>query len=188
MGGGVETTYNQLLSHFVRNNMETYCPCTWLSSVNQKNEKIKNWSLLMKIISTVPQLLFFRTTDQMYIVCIQYCIPILWICRQLKHHQLRIRSEIFISQEIILNAFNVLQYHFDTQIDILAIMSLSFISIKILYEFAMLPNVYILLFHQQEEEVYSSSWGNRCTHLAAHLLKRLNPSSVNILVVYLDNT
>ena len=31
--------------------------------VNQKNEKIRNLSLLMKIISTVPKLLFFKTTD-----------------------------------------------------------------------------------------------------------------------------
>ena len=41
-----------------------------------------------------------------------YCIPILWICRELKHHQLRIRSEIFVSLEIILNAFCVWQYYF----------------------------------------------------------------------------
>ena len=46
--------------------METYYPCTWLSFVNQKDEK-KNKKklkyLLMKIISTVPKLLFFKTTD-----------------------------------------------------------------------------------------------------------------------------
>ena len=41
-----------------------------------------------------------------------YCIPILLISKQLKHHQLSIRSEIFISLEIILNVFNVWQYHF----------------------------------------------------------------------------
>ena len=34
------------------------------------------------------------------------------MCRQLKHHRLRIRSETFISLEIILNAFTVLQYNF----------------------------------------------------------------------------
>ena len=43
--------------------METYYPCTWLNFVNQKNEKIRNWSLLVKIISTVHELLFFKTTD-----------------------------------------------------------------------------------------------------------------------------
>ena len=101
-------------------------------------KKIRNGSLLMKIISAVPKALFFKTTDlykwlqldsgncRMWIhsetrtwhdkniqsnwsAC---CIPILWICRQLKHHQLNTRSEIFISPEIILNVFNVWQYHF----------------------------------------------------------------------------
>ena len=43
--------------------METYYTCTWLSFVNQKNEKIRYWSLLIKIISTVPMFLFFKTTD-----------------------------------------------------------------------------------------------------------------------------
>ena len=42
--------------------MKIYYICTWLSLINQKNEKIRNWSLLMKIISTVPKLLFFKTT------------------------------------------------------------------------------------------------------------------------------
>ena len=70
-------------------------------------KKIRNWSLLIKIISTFPMVLFFKTTDLHNVY-----IPILWICRQLKHHQLRIRKEIFISLEIILNAFNVWQYHF----------------------------------------------------------------------------
>ena len=121
--------------------METYYPCTWLSFVNQKNEKIRNWSLLMKIISTVPKLLFFKTTDLHTI-----CIPILLICWQLKHHQLRIRSKIFISLEIILNAFNV------------------------------------ILLSPQEEQVRSSSWRNRCTHLAVHSSKRLKPLSVTISV------
>ena len=50
-----------------RNNMGTYYPCTWLSFVNQKNEKIRSGILLMKIVSTVPQLLFLKTTD-MYTV------------------------------------------------------------------------------------------------------------------------
>ena len=67
-------------------------------------KKIRKWSLLMIIISTVPKVLFFENNWPVY------CIPILWICRQLKR-QLRIRSEIFILLEIILNAFNVWQYH-----------------------------------------------------------------------------
>ena len=50
--------------------------------------------------------------------------------------------------------FNVWQYHF--QILILAIAPLSFISVSILCEFAMLPDVYILL-SPKEEEVDSSS-------------------------------
>ena len=63
MGGEQKPYTTKLLSYLVRNNMETYYPCTWISFVNQKNEKIRNWSLLMKIISTVPKLLFFKTTD-----------------------------------------------------------------------------------------------------------------------------
>ena len=43
--------------------METYYPCTWLNFVNQKKEKIRNWSLLVKIISTVHELLFFKAAD-----------------------------------------------------------------------------------------------------------------------------
>ena len=35
-------------------------------------------------------------------------------------------------------------------------------SVSILCEFAMLPDVYILL-SPQEESVYFSSWGDRCT-------------------------
>ena len=73
-----------------------------------------------------------------------------------------------------------------TQILILATTPLSFISVSIFYKFAMLPDVYILL-SPQEEEVYSSSLGRRCTHLAAHSSKRLNPLSV-IILVCLGNT
>ena len=68
----------------------------------------------------------------------------------------------------------------------LAIVPLSFFSVCILCEFAMLLDVYILL-SPQEEEVHSSSCGNRCTHLAAHSSKILNPLSV-ILLVCLGNT
>ena len=73
-----------------------------------------------------------------------------------------------------------------TQILILAIAPLSFISVSILCEFAMLPDVYILL-SPQEEEVHSSYWGDRSTHLAAYSSKRLNLLSV-IILVWLCNT
>ena len=42
--------------------MKPYYPCTSLSFLNQKNET-RNWNLLMKIISTVPKVLFFKTAD-----------------------------------------------------------------------------------------------------------------------------
>ena len=41
--------------------MKPYYSCTWLSFVNQKNEKKRSWCLFMKIISTVPKVLFFET-------------------------------------------------------------------------------------------------------------------------------
>ena len=50
----------------------------------------------------------------------------------------------------------------------------------------MLLDVYILL-SPQEEEVHSSSCGNRCTHLAAHSSKRLNLLSAIILVCLGNN-
>ena len=59
-----------------------------------------------------------------------------------------------------------------TQILILAMVPFSFISVSIPCEFAMLADVYILL-SPQEEDVHSSSWRDRCTHLAAHSSKRL---------------
>ena len=43
--------------------METYYLRTWLSFLNKKNEKTRNWSLLNKIISASSKLLFFKTTD-----------------------------------------------------------------------------------------------------------------------------
>ena len=42
--------------------METYYPCNLLRFINKKIGKIKSWSLLMKIISTVSKLLFFKKT------------------------------------------------------------------------------------------------------------------------------
>ena len=68
---------------------------------SEKWKKIRNQSLLMKFMSTAPKVLFFKTTDL-------YTIPILWICKQLKHHQLRIRSVIFILLEITLNEMSLM--------------------------------------------------------------------------------
>ena len=44
--------------------METYYPWTWLSFINQKNEKNKKLKFVNETyISTVPKVLFFKTTD-----------------------------------------------------------------------------------------------------------------------------
>ena len=84
------------------------------------------------------------------------------------------------SLEIIPNySFKCLTVLLSTQILILAMVPFSFISVSILCEFAMLADVYILL-SPQEEDVHSSSWRDRCTHLAAHSPKRL-VSLVNTL-------
>ena len=73
-----------------------------------------------------------------------------------QYHQLRIKSEICISLDIILNAFKFLTASLSTQILTLAIEPLLLISVSILYEFALLSDVYILL-STQGEEVHSSS-------------------------------
>ena len=39
--------------------MEPYYPCTWLSLVNQKNEKNKKLKFVKKIIYTVPEVYLF---------------------------------------------------------------------------------------------------------------------------------
>ena len=56
-----------------------------------------------------------------------------------------------------------------------------FISVDLLCEFVMVPDVYILLSHQ-EEKVHSSSWRDRCSHEAAHWSKRVKLLSVIILM------
>ena len=66
---------------------------------------------------------------------------------------------------------------FSAQILILSITPLLFISDSILCEFAMLPDVYILLSPQEEGS----------THLEAHLSKKLRALSV-IILVCLGNT
>ena len=58
----------------------------------------------------------------------------------------------------------------------MAIAPFLFILVDVLCEFAMVPGVYILL-SPQKEEVHYSSWGQRCTHSAAHSSKRFKPLS-----------
>ena len=135
--------------------MEPYYPCTWLSFVNRKNEKRRKLYLLS---------LSYYFSKQ--VICILYTYSL--DMQTTKTSSIRIRSE----------KFNVWQYYF--QILIWAIALLSFISVSILCEFAILPDVYILLY-PQEEKVVSSSWGNKCTDLAAHSSKILNPLPVVIL-------
>ena len=65
------------------------------------------------------------------------------------------RSEIDISLEIILNVLKCLTLSLSSQILTLAAVPFLFISVSILYEFAMLPDVYILL-SSQEEKAHSS--------------------------------
>ena len=96
------------------------------------------------------------------------------------------RSEIAISLEMILNAFKRFTVSLSTEILILAIAPLSFISVGIHCELAMLPKVYILL-SPQKEEVHSSTWVDRCTHLEAYSSKTLKPLPVIALIVCLGN-
>ena len=94
----------KLLSYLVRNNMESYYPCTWLSFVNQKNEKKKKKNEKLMFVNENYIYWSYGIIFQNNISV--SCIRILCIRWQLKHHQFR-RSEIFILLEIILNVFNV---------------------------------------------------------------------------------
>ena len=62
----------------------------------------------------------------------------------------------------------------------------SFILVRILYEFAMAPDLCILQ-SPREEESHSSTRGDKCTYLAAQSSKRLNHLPV-IILVCLGNT
>ena len=62
-----------------------------------------------------------------------------------KYHQYGIRSEIDISLEIILIVFNVFNINFSTKVFTSVTAAFSFISVGIPCEFAMVPDVYILL-------------------------------------------
>ena len=94
----------------------------------------------MKIMSIVHKLLFFKTTDLCTLdkkvwenVLSSYERKKFWICRQLKYYQLRIKSEIGILLEIIRHAFKCLTVPLSTEILILTIALLSFISLSILW-------------------------------------------------------
>ena len=104
----------------------------------RKSEKWEDWSLLMKTISAVPKLLFFQNNW-----CV-YCIPILWIYRQLKYRHLKVRIEIFILLEIILNSFNVWQDRFNWYPYFRYSATSVYFSWPPLW-ISMLPDVYILL-------------------------------------------
>ena len=131
----------------------------------------------MKIISTVPTYYFSKQ-----LICILYTYSLnmhtTWSTQDKKwnFHFNRNYSKCLWCLTVSLS----------TQILILVITPISFISVSILCEFATLPDVYILLSPQQEE-LHCSSWGNRCTYLAAQLSKRLNTLSV-IILVCLGNT
>ena len=99
-GGGHKPCTTKLLLYLVRNNMEPY-PCPWISFVNQKNEKNEKLKFVNENYIYCSEAINFQSNWSVD------CIPILWTCRQTKHHQLGIRSEIFISLETILNTFNV---------------------------------------------------------------------------------
>ena len=73
-----------------------------------------------------------------------------------KYYKLRIGSEIGILVEFILNAFKRLTVSMSTEIVILAIALLLFISVGILCELAILPDVYVLVSPHDK-------WGQRYT-------------------------
>ena len=91
-----------------------------------------------------------------------------------------------ISLEIILNTFDsMLTISLSTQILILTIVSLLFILVSILCD--LLCCQMRTFYCPPKKKRCSSSWGGRCTHLAAHSSKRLHLLSVTKLVC-LGNT
>ena len=63
-----------------------------------------------------------------------------------------------------------------TKILTLAVAPFLFILVGVIFEFAMMPDVYIL-WSPQEEEVHYSYWGHKFTHSATHSSKRFKPLS-----------
>ena len=105
MGGGAETMHNQITFIFIKEyygNILSMHLIKFCKSEKWINKKLK---FVNKTYIYYSQAIILQNNWSVY------CIPILWICRQLKHRQLRIKSEIFILLEIILDAFNVWQYH-----------------------------------------------------------------------------
>ena len=63
-GGGHKPCSTKLRSYSVKNNMETYYPCTSISSLNQKNEENKELKFVNEnYISIAHKPLFFKRTD-----------------------------------------------------------------------------------------------------------------------------
>ena len=74
-----------------------------------------------------------------------------------KYYKLRIGSEIGILLEFLLNAFKYLTVSISTEIVILAIAPLLFISVGIFCELAILPDVYVLVSPQEKwGQIYTS--------------------------------
>ena len=141
-------------------------------------KKIKNVTVKWKLYLLFQRIIFQNNRSV-------YCIPILWICTQLTWSTQDKKWNFHFNRNYS-KCLWCLTVSLSTQILILVITPISFISVSILCEFATLPDVYILLSPQQEE-LHCSSWGNRCTYLAAQLSKRLNTLSV-IILVCLSNT
>ena len=159
--------------------MEPYYPCNWVGFINRKNKKDNK----LKFVNN-NYIYWYRYYFSKQLICILYTYSL--NMQTTKTSSSRIRSETFILLEIILNVFNVWQYHFRIKILILAIVTLLFISVCILCEFAILLDVYILLSLRKK----------RCTILlyeqmyiagSTFIKKRLNPLSV-IILVCLGNT
>ena len=63
MGRGAETMYNQTTFIFSNEQHETILSMHFIKFCKSENTKNKKLILLMKIISTVPKVLFFKTTN-----------------------------------------------------------------------------------------------------------------------------
>ena len=152
--------------------MEPYYPCNWVGFVNRKNKKDKK----LKFVNN-NYIYWYRYYFSKQLICILYTYSL--NMQTTKTSSSRIRSETFILLEIILNVFNVWQYHFRIKILILAIVTLLFISVCILCEFAILLDVYILL-SLRKKKCTILPVGTDLAHVAVHSLKRLNPLSIII--------
>ena len=143
--------------------------------------------MLIKIITNDHQVLFFKTTDDIKIWKNVFSSYEIW------NNHLNVQTTKISSTEKkkwnfhfsrnYSKCFHCLTESLSTQILILAIAPLLFISVSVLSEFTILPDVYIL----PSPQVHSSSWGDRCTHVAVHSSKRWNPLSF-IRYEYLGNT